>query len=107
MASLQRVQNSAVRLMACTGKRQHVTPMLYYLHWFLVIYRLKYKILVYASKALTGTAPRYFEVFVGPYQRNGSLSSDSESLVIISKIQGVTYGNRKALEQSPISHQEI
>jgi hypothetical protein len=94
IARLQRVQNSAARLVTRTRKRQHITPVLNSLHWLPVIYRSKYKILVYAYKTLNGTAPRYLEELVVPYQPTRSLRSESESLITVPKMQGVTYGNR-------------
>jgi hypothetical protein len=56
---LQRVQNCAARLVARISKRDHITPVLYDLHWLPVQYRIKYKILLYTYKALNGVAPAY------------------------------------------------
>ena len=50
-----------------------------------VIYRSKYKILVYPYKILNGAAPRYLEQFVVSYQPTRFLSS--ESLITVTKSQ--------------------
>ena len=64
------------------------------LHWLPVIYRSKYKIPVYTYKALNGCAPQYLEELAVPYQPTRSLRYKSESLVMVPKMQGVTYSNR-------------
>ena len=50
MMLLQRVQNSATRLITCTSKRDHSTPVLNYLHRLPVIYKPHYN-------AFDGTVP--------------------------------------------------
>ena len=40
-------------------KTTQITPVLNSMHWLPVIYRSKYKILVFAYKTLNGTAPPY------------------------------------------------
>ena len=52
-----------------------------------------YKILVYDYKTVNGTAPRYFEELV-PYQLTKCLRSESESLITVTQMQAVIYGNR-------------
>ena len=39
-SSLQRVQNAAARLVAGSGPRDHITPVLHSLHWLPVIFRI-------------------------------------------------------------------
>ena len=94
MTHIQRVENSSARLLTLTRKRQHITPVFNSLTWIPVIFRSKYSILVYAYKPPNGTALRYLEELVLPYQLTRSLRSDSESLITVPKMQGVTYGNR-------------
>ena len=59
MCRLQKVQNSAARLVTRTRKHDHITPVLFSLHWLPVEYRCQYKLLTYTYKALHGTAPEY------------------------------------------------
>ena len=44
--ALQRVQNSAARLVVGVSSHEHITPVLHQLHWLPVEYRIKYKLSV-------------------------------------------------------------
>jgi hypothetical protein len=56
---LQRVQNTAARLVTRKMKYEHITPTLVALHWIPFKFRCQYKLLLYAFKALHGLAPSY------------------------------------------------
>ena len=56
---LQRIQNSAARLISGCRKYDHITPILIKLHWLPIEYRIEYKILVLTYKAIKKTAPQY------------------------------------------------
>ena len=56
---LQRVQNAAARLICSILRFSHVTPVLYSLHWLPVQFRIDFKILMIAFKAIHGHAPEY------------------------------------------------
>ena len=43
---LQRVQNSAARLLTYTNKREHIKPVIKQFHWLPVEFRVPYKILL-------------------------------------------------------------
>ena len=64
---LQRVQNTAARLITRTRKFDHITPVLKDLHWLPVEQRIKYKLLLLAYKAQHGQAPKYIADLVVPY----------------------------------------
>ena len=55
---LQKVQNSAARLVLRAGKFDLVTPLLR-LHWLPIRSRINFKVLVLAYRCLHGTAPSY------------------------------------------------
>ena len=55
----QRDTNYAVRLILRFSKSEHITPVLYYLHWLPVELRVDYKMLLYTYKALHDHAPPY------------------------------------------------
>ena len=59
ITKLQRIQNSAARLIFRTSKYDHVTPLLKKLHWLPVKYRIKFKLVVTVFKGLNGLAPQY------------------------------------------------
>ena len=56
---LQSVQNAAARLITGTRRRDHITPVLYSLHWLPVQRRIDYKMAVLVCKALRGQLPSY------------------------------------------------
>ena len=57
--SLQRVENIAARLISCTHKYDHITPVLIELHWLPIEHRLKFKILLHVFKVINGLFPTY------------------------------------------------
>ncbi|XP_056017485.1 cytochrome P450 3A6-like [Ostrea edulis] len=61
VSKLQRVQNSAARLITRTKENEHITPVLVKLHWLPVHYRVQYKLIMYTFKALHGLEPVYLE----------------------------------------------
>ena len=67
---LQYAQNAAARLLSCTGKHEHITPILKELHCLPVNERIDFGILVLTFKAINGTAPRYLCDILTPYQPN-------------------------------------
>ena len=92
---LQRVQNTAARLISKTKKRDHITPVLRELHWLPVMYRPRYKILTYVYKALNDdTAPAYLRSLVQKHQPARTLRSASKHLLAVPKTNTVKYGNQ-------------
>ena len=82
ISRLQRIQNSAARLVTGTWKREHITPVLQQLHWLPVSYRIQYKILVLAYKAVHGTAPSYLCDLVTVYRPGRTLRSSSDACLL-------------------------
>ena len=58
---LQRVQNSAVRVLFNKPKFSHVTMLLKEVHWLPISYRIKFKILTITFNALNGISPSYIK----------------------------------------------
>ena len=61
---LQRVQNSAARLVFDESKFCHITPFLRVLHWLPIKYRVVFKILSLTFKAIHKLAPTYISDLV-------------------------------------------
>ena len=57
IAKLQRIQNSAARLVYYIPRFEHITPVLYRLHWLPVSFRIEYKVLILTYKAIHAHAP--------------------------------------------------
>uniref|UniRef100_A0A673LB04 Thymidylate synthase n=1 Tax=Sinocyclocheilus rhinocerous TaxID=307959 RepID=A0A673LB04_9TELE len=64
---LQVVQNAAARVLTRSRKYDHITPILQSLHWLPIKFRISYKILLLAYKALNGLAPAAVELTNGHY----------------------------------------
>ena len=56
---LQRVQNSAARLISGVPRRARMTPVLGDLHWLPIRQRILFKLCVMVFKAVTDCAPQY------------------------------------------------
>ncbi len=51
--------NAAARVLTRSRKYDHITPILQSLHWLPIKFRISYKILLLAYKALNDLAPAY------------------------------------------------
>ena len=63
---LQRVQNAAARLVAGTGTRDHITPVLRSLHWLPIKFRIIYKLCVLMHLVRVGRSPAYLSDMMTP-----------------------------------------
>ena len=57
--NIKRVLNGATRIMCFTPRSTHITPVLRYLHWLPIKFRVEFKIALLVYKALNGMAPDY------------------------------------------------
>ena len=69
IAKLQRIQNSAARLVYYIPRFEHITPVLYRLHWLPVSFRIEYKVLILTYKAIHGYAPLYISDLIRTRER--------------------------------------
>ena len=81
IAKLQRVQNTAARLVLRLSRREHVTPMLRQLHWLPIKYRSLFKILLITYKAIHSMAPAFISDLLEKYTPRRSLRSSSQQLL--------------------------
>ncbi len=70
---LQIVQNAAARVLTRSRKYDHITPILQSLHWLPIKFRISYKILLLAYKALNDLAPAYLTNLLSRYNLTRSL----------------------------------
>ena len=60
ISKLQRVQNTAARLVTGSPRFGHITPILNnILHWLPINFRIQFKVLLLTFKCLHGLAPQY------------------------------------------------
>ena len=93
---LQRIQNSAARMILGLKKYDHVTPALISLHWLPVALRIDFKILVLVYKSLHGLAPTYLCDLVCVKKKNTDmeLRSDAWITLIVPKRKNASFGKR-------------
>ncbi len=91
---LQIVQNAAARVLTRSRKYDHITPILQSLHWLPIKFRISYKILLLAYKALNDLAPAYLTNLLSRYNPTRSLRSQNSGLLVVPRIAKFTKGGR-------------
>ncbi len=69
-------------------KKAHVTPLFIRLCWLPIAARIKFKVLMFAYKTTTGTAPMYLNLLVQTYATSRSLRSASERRLVVPSQRG-------------------
>lgn len=82
---LQKVQNSAARLVARCPRREPTCPVLKALHWLPVKARIDYKVLLLAYKVQNHSAPIYLSDMLPPYIPACQLQSQEQNFVDVGK----------------------
>ena len=90
---LQRIQNSAARVITNTPKYNHITPVLRHLRWLPVKQRVVFKILLITYKALHGLAPEYIQELITPKEVTRRLRSNDQLLLAVPKSRLRSYGD--------------
>jgi len=98
---LQRVQNSAARLITRNNKFCHITPVLFDLHWLPIKHRIQFKILVLTYKSLNGLAPAYLSALLSHRKSARPLRSSDELLLSVPRVKLVTAGQRAFAHAAP------
>ena len=88
---LQRIQNSAARLVSLTKKRNHISPVLCQLHWLPIRQRIIFKLLLLTYKTLNGQSPAYIADLISEYKPKRTLRSASQYLLQESVSRTKTY----------------
>ena len=94
LSKLQRLQNSAARLVTKAKSRDHVTPVLRQLHWLPINQRIVFKVLLITFKIINGYAPSYLSSLLESYQPKRALPFATKRLLIVPKSFTTTYGDR-------------
>ena len=91
---LQRVQNTAARIVTLTRKYDSITPIMFKLHWLPVHSRIIFKPLIPVYKALNGKAPSYISSLLSHRKCSRSLRSSGQELLTVPLAKLKTYGDR-------------
>ena len=67
IAKVQRIQNSAARLLCSAGRQTDASPLLVSLHWLPIKQRIKFKILLLVYKCMNGIGPQYLSELLSPH----------------------------------------
>ena len=65
LSKLQRVQNTAARLICNVFRFDHISPALFKLHWLPVQFRIRFELLGTAFKTIHGLVPEYINYLNG------------------------------------------
>ena len=91
---LQRVQNTAARIVTLTRKYDSITPIMFKLHWLPVHSRIIFKLLLLVYKALNGKAPSYICSLLNHQECARSLPSSGQELLTVPLAKLKTYADR-------------
>ena len=85
---LQKVQNTAARIVSLAKKSDHITPILKDLHWLPVDKRIDHKLLSLTYSCMDGTAPPYLQELIQKQTSSRGLRSSSQSLLRVPSLDG-------------------
>ena len=101
---LQRLQNTAARLVFNLRKYDRITPALVTLHWLPVQYRIEFKTLLIVFKGLRDKAPTYIQETVAPSKsKRYSIRSNEERVLKVPKFKHDTFGKRAFAVYGPLA----
>ena len=98
---LQKVQNNAARLILKKSKREHVTPLLFELHWLPVKVRIDFKLAVMGYRFFENSLPTYLSLKLQHYQPTRCLRSSDNCLLVQPHRHTKTFGERSFSFQVP------
>ena len=99
---VQRVQNTAARLVCKLRKYDRITPAMITLHWLPVKYRIVFKVALLVYKGIHGKAPSYIkEMLVMKSSSRYVMRSNDACLLTVPKHRCSTLGARSFAVQGP------
>ena len=101
LQKLQKIQNSAARILTSVNRHSHITPVLKQLHWLPITHRIKYKIIVLTYKCINNLAPKYLTDLVTLRTARRTRSTDDNLKIETPRTKLVTAGDRAFISASP------
>ena len=89
---IQRIQNTAARLILQSDRWSSARVMLNELHWLPVMKQISFNVLLVLYKAMHGLTPDYITVLATPYVPQCHLRSATDNLLVVPKTQ-LNYGD--------------
>ena len=93
LAKLQRVLNTAARIVSLRPKTQDITPVLISLHWLPIKFRINYKVILFVFRCLHNLAPSYLTELLQLYIPGRNLRS-SDKAILSYTTPSTKYGER-------------
>lgn len=105
LTRLQLVINAAARLVTGTHRHDHITPLLYDLHWLRVPERIEFKICMLVYKCIHGLAPLYLSdrIKLVSSQESRSRLRSSSSLDLCIPATKTQMGDRAFVVAGPVT----
>ena len=100
---LQRVQNTAARLVLGRRGRDHTKPLLRSLHWLPFRAGLECKISTLCYRSRDSSAPAYLPDLLSVYQPSRSLRSADAGLMTVPRIKFNKYGKHAFSHTGPVT----
>ena len=91
----------AARLIVGAKKYDHITPVLYNLHWLPDAERIKFKLLLLTFKGLDGMAPDYLSDILVKTRHTRCLCSNTSLTLQVPKSKYKTFGDRAFCVSAP------
>ena len=92
---LQKVQNSAAKLVFKSRKRDHVQPLLQALYWLPLPARIDYKLSTICHNFISDSSPAYLSDLLTVYKPPRQLRSSVDTLTLRTlRVQTTTFGRR-------------
>ena len=79
----------------------HITPILFKLHWLPLNYRIHFKILLFVYKCLNGLSPTYLSELLRSTNGPRLLRSSSQSFLAVPRTSLKTHGDRAFSAAAP------
>ena len=99
--TLRLIQNTAARIVILSKRFDHITPILFKLHWLPLGYRIHFKILLLVYKCLNGLAPTYLSELLRYTNGPRLLRSSSQNFLAVPRTRLKTYGDRAFSAAAP------
>ena len=99
---LQRIQNSAARMILGKRKRDHITPLLRELHWLPVRARCQYKVAVLAYRHFDGSLAPSLDSCLNTFIPTRNLRSANEKSLVVPRYNLKSAGFRSFRVRAPI-----
>ena len=98
---LRLIQNTAARIVTLSKRFDHITPILFKLHWLPLGYRIHLKILLLVYKCLNGLGPTYLSELLRYTNGPQLLHSSSQNFLSVPRTRFKAYGDRAFSTAAP------